>query len=193
MINSPGPHTWHGPHAWPCPHTLPRSTECRSSGSALLLVIGATAALGALVTLLLSLSLLAYEGAALRVEGTQARLLARAGILEARTELGAGRILVSSGGAVWHGTVPVAPPGVDPLPAAGKPQLLGAPGSGCGFRVSLTRVLGPSGEPQSVILEGVPEAAMLVDARADGWCGRGAAKIGARFAVVPGKTAVRLH
>ena len=164
-----------------------------SNGSALLLVIGATAALGALATLLLSLSLLAYEAAALRVEGAQARLLAGAGILEARTELEAGRILVPSGGVVWHGTVPVAPPGVDSLPAAARPQLLGAPGSGCGFQVSLTRVLGPSGELRSVTLDGVLESAMLVDARAEGWCGRGAAEIGARFAVVPGRIAVRLH
>jgi hypothetical protein len=163
------------------------------NGSALLLVIGATAALGALVTLLLSLSLLAYEGAALRVDGTQARLLARSGILEVETELAAGRILVPSGGIVWDGTVPTAPPGIDSMPAAAKPEILGAPGSGCGFRVSLARVLRPGGALQSVILDGVPDSAMLVDARAVGWCGRGAAEIDARFAVVPGKIAVRLH
>jgi len=173
--------------------TLPTAINRHPCGSALLLVIGATAALGALVAMFLSLSLLAYEGAALRVDGSQARLLALAGILEVEIELEAGRILVPSGGVVWEGTVPPAPSGLDPLPAAAKPQLLGAPGSGCGFRVSLARVLGPGGTAQSVILDGVLEAAMLVDARADGWCGRGAAEISARFAVVPGKIAVRLH
>jgi len=171
----------------------PRSIENQTRGSALLLVIGATAALGALATLLLSLSLLAYEGAALRVDGAQARHLALAGLLEARAELEAGRILVGSGSVVWQGTVPLAPPGLDPLPAAGKPPLLGAPGGGCGYRVSFARVLGPGGDPQSTILGGIPEAAMLVDARAEGWCGRGAAEIAARFAVVPGRIAVRLH
>ncbi len=49
------------------------------------------------------------------------------------------------------------------------------------------------GGATATLTDGVPEAAMLVDARADGWCGRGAAEIGARFAVVPGKIAVRLH
>ena len=181
MINSPRPES-------------PSTTINRqTSGSALLLVIGATAVLGTLATLLLSLSLLAYEGAALRVDGAQARLLSRAGLLEIEIELEAGRIIVPSSGIVWDGTVPPAPPGIDPLPAAAKPQLLGAPGSGCGFRVSLAQVFEPSGKPQSVILSGVPEAAMLVDARADGWCGRGFAEISARFAVVPGKIAVRLH
>ena len=173
--------------------TLPPAPGCHCHGSALLLAIGATAALGALATLFLSLSLLAYEGAALRVDGTQARLLARVGILQVEAELEAGRIIVPSGGVVWEGTVPPAPSGLDPLPAAPKPELLGAPGSGCGFRVSLARVLGPTGLPRSVILAGVPEAAMLVDAHAAGWCGRGAAEIEARFAVVPGKVAVRLH
>ena len=170
-----------------------RLIASRSQGAALLLVIGATAALGVLATLLLSFSLLAYEGVALRVDGTQARLLAQAGILEVGTELEAGRLLVPVGGVVWQGNLPPPPSGLAPLPAAGKPLLTGAPGSGCGFRVTLARVLGPNGKPQSVILVGTLEIAMLVDARAEGWCGRGSAEVDARFAVVPGKSAVRLH
>jgi hypothetical protein len=162
-------------------------------GAALLLVIGATAALGTLAALLLSLALLAYEGAALRADGTQARLLASAGLLEVERELQLGRLAVPATGVVWQGTLPVAPPGVEVLPAADRPPLLGAPGSGCGFEVSLSKVLGPTGEPQSTTIEGVVEAATLIDARAKGWCGRGATAIEARFAVVPSTVAIRLY
>ncbi len=164
-----------------------------SSGSALLLVIGATAVLGTLAALLLSLSLLAYDGAALRVDGAQARLLSRAGLLQIEIELQAGRVIVPSSGIVWKGTLPPAPSGLQPLPTAPNPRLVGTPGSGCGYHVSLTWVLGPGGRPQSVILNGVSGAAILVDARASGWCGRGVSQSEARFAVVPGKIAVRLH
>ena len=171
----------------------PRPIEAHSRGAALLLVIGATAALGTLATLLLSFSLLAYESAALRVDGTQARLLAQAGILEVGMALEDGRLPVPAVELVWQGRVPPAPPGFDSLPVAGEPQLPGVPGGGCGFRVFLMRVLRPTGEPQVVIVDGALEPAALVDARAEGWCGRGAAEVEARFAVVGGKIAVRLH
>jgi hypothetical protein len=141
-----------------------------------LLVIGATAALGTLAALLLSVSLLAYEGAVLRADGAQARLLAAAGLLEVERELRLGHLLVP-----------------DALSAAAKPQLLGAYGGGCGFQVSLSRVRGPSGDDRWIDLAGMPGPAILVDALADGWCGRGAAGIEARFAVVPAITGTRLY
>jgi hypothetical protein len=173
---------------------ITRAPACAESrGAALLLVIGATAALGAIAALLLSLSLLAYEGAALRADGTQAHLLASAGLLAVEWELQRGRLMVPAAGIVWQGTLPAAPPGFEALPAASQPSLLGEPGSGCGYEVSLSRVLGPAGEPRVTMIEGVPEAAILIDAEAAGWCGRGAAAIEARFAVVPSTTATRLY
>jgi hypothetical protein len=156
-------------------------------------VIGATAALGTLAALLLSLSLLAYEGAALRADGAQARLLAVSGLLEVERELRLGRLLVPAGGIVWQGTLPAPPPGLDAPSAATKPQLLGAHGDGCGFQISLSRVRGPSGDDRWIDLSGMPGPAVLVDALAEGWCGRGVAEVEARFAVVPAITGTRLH
>jgi len=127
-------------------------------GSALLLVLGATAALGALALATLSVSLLAYEVAVLEHQGEQARLLARTGLDLASAELAAGRLAVPPLGleTSWQLILPAPPPGAAPLPP------------GCGVSVRLSRV--PSGAPQE-----------LFDMFAEGQCGRGMHHRAARF------------
>ena len=126
----------------------------RDQGSALLLVVGATAALSALALATLSASLLAYEIAVLEHHGAQARLLAASALDLLAVELAAGRVRVPVAGveSAWEPALPEPPPGISPLP------------SGCGFRVRLLLVNGPSG-PQPWEASVAP--AVLVDAVAE--------------------------
>ncbi|MGD8330912.1 MAG: hypothetical protein PVJ49_15895, partial [Acidobacteriota bacterium] len=89
----------------------------RQAGSALLLVIGATAALAALALATLSVSLLAYDVAMLEHQGEQARLLARTGVDLAFAELAAGRVALPPPGleTSWQPALPPLPPGAPPL------------------------------------------------------------------------------
>lgn len=151
----------------------------REQGSALLLVLGATAALSALALATLSASLLAYEVAVLEHHGAQARLLAASALDLLAAELVAGRVSVPVAGAetTWEPPLPEPPPGAPPLPP------------GCGFRVRLSLVPGPSG-PQT--WEASTVAAVLVDAIAEARCGRGFDTLPARFAVGEDGSVVRL-
>jgi len=144
-------------------------TVRRDQGSALLLVVGATAALSALALATLSASLLAYEIAVLEHHGAQARLLAVSALDLLGAELASGRVGIPGAGteSVWEPPLPPPPPGTAPLPP------------GCGFRVRLSLVAGPSG-PQTWEASVVP--AVLVDALAEANCGRGFATMSARFA-----------
>jgi hypothetical protein len=132
--------------------------RCDEAGSALLLVLGATAALSALALATLSVSLLAYDIAVLEHQGEQARLLAHTGLDLVFAELAAGRLAVPPPGleTSWQPVLPPAPPGAPPLPA------------GCGVVVRLSRV--PSSSPGA-----------LVVALAEGRCGRGLQERAGRF------------
>lgn len=130
----------------------------RQRGSALLLVLGATAVLSALALATLSLSLLAYDVAVLEHQGEQARLLARTGLDLAFEELAAGRLPVPPPGleTSWRPALPPPPPGAPPLPV------------GCGVAVRLSRVRSSS-------------PVVLVEALAEGRCGRGLQQRRGRF------------
>ena len=159
----------------------PHSTErWHQDGSALLLVVGATAAIGALTLALLTASMLAYEVATLEYQGSQARLLARSALDLVGRELAAGRLMapVTGGQVLWQLAVPSVPAGMPALPP------------GCGFQVRLTPVPGPAGV-QTWRSGAVPST--LIDAVAEGRCGRGYGSIGGRFAVPAGGSAVRLY
>ena len=152
----------------------------RCEGSALLLVVAATAAVSMLALATLSAALLAYEVAVLEHEGTQARLLTGSGLELVGAELAAGRLRVPAQGDVstWEPILPPAPPGAIPLPR------------GCGVQVRLAVVSGPAG-PR--LWEGSEIAARLVDARAEASCGRGFDTREARFAVAVTGAVTRLY
>lgn len=151
-----------------------------SSGSALLLAVGATAAVSALALATLSASLLAYEIAAVEHQGTLARLLARSGLDLAVAELAMNRLPPPAAGAqvAWTPALPPPPSGAPPLPA------------GCGFRVVLTRVATappPVGPPPPV------PAPILIDAVAEARCGRGFERRSARLARAADGSVARLY
>ena len=148
------------------------------SGSALLLVVGATAAIATLAAAMLSTSLLAYEIAALDHQGTQARLLAASALDALAGELQAGRLAAPGTGneIVWTEATPVV--GVATLPA------------GCRFEVRLRAAVGPRGEP--LVDSSVPPARLL-DAVAEGRCGRGLEVREGRFAVAADGSMTRLY
>ena len=173
-----------------------RAGWSRARGSSVLLVVGATAALATLAALLLTASLTAYESAALRLDGTQARLLAEAGLLEVGRALSSGELVVAEGSAlpvVWTGQLPQAPTGFRPLAASPEPEPDAAPGGGCGYQVTLTVVAGPNGPQHAWPTTAEEPGPLLVDALATGWCGRGRSEIRARFAIEPERPARRLH
>jgi hypothetical protein len=147
----------------------------RQAGSALLLAVGATAALGTLALALLSASLAAYEIAALQGSGAQARLLAESALDRVGEEVARGRLGLPGAGetTVWEAAPPPPPPGVSgPSGASAGP-------SGCGFRARLSLVPGPFG-PQRLAADGIE--ATLFDVLAEGWCGRGYHRREARYA-----------
>jgi len=152
----------------------------RCEGSALLLVVGATAAVSMLALTTLSAALLAYEVAVLEHEGIQARLLTGSGLELVGGELAAGRLRVPVEGDVstWEPVLPPAPPGAAPLPR------------GCGVHVRLVVVSGPAG-PR--VWEGSEITAVLVDARAEASCGRGFDAREGRFAVAVTGAVTRLY
>jgi hypothetical protein len=135
-------------------------------GSALLLVVGATAALCALALATLSVAMLAYEIAVLEHRGVAARLLSRSALDLTAGELASGRLAVPppSGQSVWEPALPPPPSGAPALPR------------GCGFRVLLSRV-----EAVAPPTSAVPP--LLVDAVAEARCGRGFDRRRARYAV----------
>ncbi|MFQ5745440.1 MAG: hypothetical protein ACE5HV_17945 [Acidobacteriota bacterium] len=168
----------------------------RCQGSALLLVVGATAALATLATVLLAASLSATETAALRRDGVQARLLAEAGLVGIARAMASGQLRLDVGltePLVWDGVLPSPPAGFDALPAGSEPMADAAPGGGCGYRVALNMAVGADGSPIRVQVDGAGAEALLVDALAVGWCGRGRGEIEARFALLPGVWVRRLH
>jgi hypothetical protein len=157
-----------------------RSAACRQGGSALLLVVGATAAVSALALATLSASLLAYEIATVEHQGALARLLARTGIDLVYGEIRANRLAPPAAGAqvTWAPALPPPPAGAPPLPA------------GCGFRVVLSRVAmatPPAGPPPAA------PPPVLIDAVAEARCGRGFDRRSARFARADDGSVVRLY
>ena len=152
----------------------------------MLLVAGATAAVGALGAALLTASFIAYETAALRHAGTQARLLAESALDMLGAEIARGqlRLPVAAGDSVvWEGQPPSPPAGFEaPLAMSGEP---------CGFRARLQAVPGPNGVRYELTPDG--PGAFLLDVLAEGFCGRGYAALEARFAVTDGRSVVRLY
>jgi len=157
-----------------------RAPGVEQRGSALLLVVGATATVGALTLALLTASLLSYEIAATEHQGSEARLLARTALDVAGRELAAGGLPVPAPGAVvlWQRVVPSPPPGMRALPVP------------CAVAVRLRRVMGPGGARR---WGGSAVPAALVDATSEGTCGRGYAKLEGRFAVDGSGAVVRLY
>jgi hypothetical protein len=143
----------------------------RERGSALLLVVGATAALGALALATLSVSLLSYEIAVVEHHGEQARLLSRTGLDLVARELIAGRLAPPPPGieATWTAVPPPPPPGAPPLP------------QGCRVIVRLTRVDTAITPP------------VLFDVLAEARCGRGFDRRDGRFARAADGTVRRLY
>ena len=148
------------------------------SGSALLLVVGTTAAIGTLAAALLSTSLLAYEIAVLDHRGAQARLLAASALSALAEELAAGRLPAPGAGneIVWTDDVPAAP-------GTGVPV-------GCRFEVRLSVPTGPQRQP---LYDSSTPPARLIDAVAEGRCGRGLAIREGRFALAVDGSVVRLY
>ena len=148
------------------------------SGSALLLVVGATAALGTLAAALLSTSLLAYEIAVLDHQGAQARLLAASALSALAGELAAGRLPApgTSNEIVWTDDVPSAP-GTE-VPA------------GCRFEVRLSVSTGPYGQP---LYDSSTPPARLIDALAEARCGRGLSVREGRFTIAVDGFVARLY
>lgn len=152
----------------------------QQQGSALLLVVGATAAMSALALATLSAALISYEVAALEHEGAAARLLAVSGLELVAAELAAGRQVPSPLAATdWLPALPTAPAGAA-LPA------------GCGVRVRLSAAdAGPS--PPLPLPPGEEPPPLLVDAVAEARCGRGLDRREARFAVAVDGMVRRLY
>ncbi len=155
-------------------------------GSALLLVAGATAAVGVLVAALLTAAFIAYETAALRHDGMQARLLAESaldmlGVEIARRQV---RLPTAAGDSVvWQGQPPAPPAGfAAPSARSGEP---------CGFRARLETVPSAAGVRYELTPDG--PGGLLVDVLAEGFCGRGYAALAARFAVTADRSVVRLY
>ncbi len=148
------------------------------SGSALLLVVGTTAAIGTLAAALLSTSLLAYEIAVLDHQGAQARLLAASALGALAGELAAGRLPApeASNEIVWTEEVPSAP-------GRGVP-------AGCRFEVRLSVLTGPRGQP---LYDSSTPPARLIDAVAEGRCGRGLEIREGRFALAVDGSVTRLY
>lgn len=155
-------------------------------GSALLLVAGATAAVGALSAALLTASFIAYETAALQRDGTQARLLAESALGMLGAEIARRQVRVPSSvgdSVVWQGAPPSPPAGFEaPFTLSGGP---------CGFRARLEAVAGPNGARYELTADG--PGALLVDVLAEGFCGRGYAALEARFAVADDRSVTRLY
>ena len=155
-------------------------------GSALLLVVGATAAVGVLVAALLTASFIAYETAALRHEGTQARLLAESALDMLGGEIARRRLRLPAAagdGVVWEGKPPSPPAGFE------APSAMG--GEPCGFRARLEAVPASNGMRYELTPDG--PGALFVDVLAEGFCGRGYAALEARFAVADDRSVVRLY
>ena len=168
-------------------HTAVRNSGTGSQrGSALLLVVGATAAVGVLAAALLTASFIAYETAALRHDGIQARLLAQSALDMLAVEIGRRQVRLPAGagdGVVWRGQPPAPPAGFEaPSARSGEP---------CGFRARLETVMGGAGVRYELTPDG--PGRLLVDVLAEGFCGRGYAALAARFAVAADRSVARLY
>lgn len=135
-----------------------------SRGSALLLVIGATAGLSVLASMLLLASLTAYETAAIRHERAQAQALAEGVLLQLRNALAAGEPVPAP-------AFPEAPPG------AGWPERSDAPEAGAagGFGVALE--VWPRVDPDGNAVPGAEPDTWLLQARVTAWFRRGVVQL----------------
>lgn len=153
----------------------------RVSGSALLPVVTACAALAVVTAILLAEAAAALGAASYRRDGAQARRLALAGLDHAQRVLESGRI--SPPGGVGPVEIPEtlemprAPAGFAPLPERSN-TFPSDSARGWGVRVSLERVRGPAGDARRG-----PGGGWLVDAHADARFGRARALESVRFVV----------
>jgi len=155
-----------------------RRNQGNDSGSALLLVVGTTAAIGTLAAALLGTSLFAYQIAVLDYQGEQARLLAASALGALAGELAAGRLPAPgvSNEIVWAEDAPLpSGPGV---------------AAGCRFEVRLSVPMGPQGQP---LYDSSTPPARLIDAVAEGRCGRGLEIRKGRFALAADGSVARLY
>lgn len=157
------------------------------SGAALLVVIGATAALAVPVTLLLFAAGTAYDVQGYRRERQQAEQLVRAVVLQAAAALEAGSVpspapgrTVTVRNGVLEGagrTVDVArfprPPAADWPPLTDAPPLGEPPVFGVGAEVTLSSVIGPRGEARGRSL--TADGSRLIDLRVRAWYRRAVA------------------
>lgn len=153
-----------------------------SRGAALLIVVGATAALAVPVTLLLYAAGVAYEVQGYRAERAQALQLARAVLLQAAAALENGElplpdpgrpVLVRNGVHEGPGRpVSVArfprPPGAGGWPPrTDAPPVGDPPAFGHGAEVEIVAVTGPRGDARGRAL--TPDGSRLVDLRVRAW------------------------
>ena len=160
------------------------------------MVTGATAALATLTALLLAAALASYEARSYRADLVQARAMADAVVLQTVVALSNGElpwptstqpVRVRNG--VLEASRSAVPVTVFPtLPATGWPpvvQLASGPGAsalGLGASATLSRVVGPRGDPRSV---GDP-AAQLVDVDIAAWFRRARAEHRVRLWITVG-------
>lgn len=160
---------------------VPRFPPRRERGAALLVVIGATAALAVPVCLLLFAAGVAYEVQGYRAERAQAEQLAGAVLLQAADALEAGEIpapTATRAVRVRNGVLEGAARPVDVArfprpPAAAWPALADAPPTtdpplfGVGAEVELAAVTGPRGDVRGRSL--TPDGSVLVDVQVRAW------------------------
>ncbi len=171
------------------------------SGAALLVVTGVTAALAMLAALMLAAALASYEARSYRADLVQARALADAVVHQVVVALSNGQlprptvsrpvrvrngVLEASGAAVPVAAFPTPAWGGWP-PAVGSASLPGAAVLGLGASATLSRVVGPEGEPRA---HGEPPGE-LIDVDVAAWFRRASVQHRARLAVT-GQAARRL-
>lgn len=155
------------------------------TGSALLPVMGATAGVSVMTSMLLLASLTAYEVAGVRNERAQAQALAAGTLLQLRQAVASGEIPVPEPGVEVHvrnglladgSAVPVAdfpaPPGEARWPALSAAAAF-APDGGFGASAMLRRLAGPDGEP----VPGASPGTWLLAVRVSAWYRRGLVEI----------------
>lgn len=169
------------------------------SGTALLVVIGATAALAVPATLLVYAAGIAYQVQGYRLERRQAVALARTAALQAAAALEDGSLPIPAPGrplmvrnGVLQSTgrlVDVArfprPPGADWPAASDVPPLGDPPTFGVGAEVEVVAVIGPAGEARGRSL--TADGSRLVDLRVRAWFRRAVAARSARALLEDGR------
>lgn len=166
-------------------------------GSALLVVVGATAALAVMAQLLLLASTTVWAILSFHLDREQAVELARAGLVQVDAGLRAGALTVPEGDAVVDvggelSSIPSPPPGwwrEGPRPwppTTPEPPVASSPALGKGRAVLLRRVPGPDGEPRTVPVsteEGETVEAALLEVRMVAWFRRATVETAGRFLV----------